>query len=379
MLTYAQLAELERAARDTLVLNAYVDATELDGVARRSWRPTLANAVVARRKSLADAPHAERTAFDRAAERLEAQAKELSDDMDGFAGWVAFVTADDTLYAGPTTLAPGAGLEWRKGIATAPYVRLLRDDPAVTVALVDIRSADLYRWEAGTLHRAERIQAHAHVGRAGHMGDAPHQGFHTGTRGMTLTDAAQRAVEAGVDRMVRDVAAQISTIGHPAGWIVLVGNRTVALDTMKHLSKAEQKRALYVAGVATDAPPDSEIARAAVEGRAQLEAARDIARVVDLVERAAARDRGVLGYDRTMEALATGAARDVLMTADFFDREPERSEALMLAVLANGAHVIVVEGEGAARLEAECDGIGATLRFRARAGSAKSGASAAAV
>lgn len=369
MLSYAQLAELERRTRESLVLNVYIDATELDGVARRSWRHTLANAVVATRKSLADAPHAERTAFDRAAERLEARTMALSDDMDGAPGWVAFATADEILYAGPTTTVPAASLVWRKGIAMVPYVRLLRDEPTVTVAQVDVRKADIYRWVAGTLHRVERVQAHAHVGRAGHMGDAPHPGFHSGTRGTTLTDAAQRAMDAGVDRMVRDVAAQIGTTGLPGGWIILVGNRTVALDTIKHLTKGEQKCAVYVPGLAADAA-EPEIAHAAAEGRAQLQTAHEVARVVDLIERAAASDRAVLGYTRTLEALAAGAAREVLVTGDFFARETDRAEALMLAVLANGAHLVEVGGEGAARLDAECEGVGATLRFRTQPGRA---------
>ncbi len=372
MLTYAQLADLERASRDTPVLSAYVDATELDAVARRAWRHSLAGAVVAARKAMAEAPHAERTAYDRAADRLEAQARALSDDLGGAHGWVAFVTADDVRYAGPTAMAPAAALLWRRGIATAPYLRLLRDDPAVAMAVVDVRSADLYRWARGTLVRGERLHAYAHVRRAGHMGDSPHQGFHPGTRGMTLTDAAQRAVDAGADRLVREVAAELDATGRAADWIVVAGNREVALDAIKHLSKGAQKRALYVPGLAAEAT-DAEIARAAAEGGAELERAREVERVAELLDRAAARGRGVLGYEPTAQALASGAAREVLVTGGFFERAPERAEALMLAVLANGARVVEVAGEAAARLDAECEGVGAALRYRARSGAAKVG------
>jgi len=370
MLSYSRLATLERDTRDALVLNAYIDATELDSVARRAWRKTLADGVTAVRKSLADAPHAERKAFDEAAARLEAQAADLNDDLDGAPGWAGFITASDVVYGGPTTVAPSSSLVWRRGVATAPYLRLIRDDASVILALVDTRVADVYRWTAGDPERVDRIQAHAHVGRAAHMGDAPVAGFHSGTRGTTLTDAAQRAVDVGRERMVRDVAEQLETLARPAGWIVVAGNRTVAMDTMKHLGKAASKRAIYLGGLGTEASIP-EIARAAAEGRETLGSAQERDRVNDLIDRAAGRHRGVLGFQRTLDALGTGAARDVSVTAALFAERPDDAETLALAVLIHGARLHEVSGDAAARLDAECDGVAASLRFPSRTGRAK--------
>ncbi len=372
MLTYSQLAKLERSARARHVLHAYVDPTELDAVARRAWRKTLANAVVAQRKALSGAPHAERNEFDKAAELLEKLTGELRDDVDGAAGWAAFITADGLLHAGPTYRAPPTSLTWRTGIAAAPYMRLFQGPADVIVALVDARSTDLYRVSGRGVERVGHVNAHAHVGRAAHMGDSAREGFHTGTRGTALADAAHRALEVGRERMLHDVANELEGLARPNGWIVIAGTRSNAHDAIKHLGKAAQKRALYVPGPGMDAS-EAEIATAAVEGRHQLETEHEKARVTEIVDRAVGRGRAVVGLEATVGALATGAAREVLATPRFLDERPEDAEAVALDVLTHGSRLVEVRGEAGERLDAEAGGIAAALRFPSRAGRVAAG------
>ncbi len=367
MLTYSQLAELERAARDRYVLHAYVDPTELDAVARRAWRRSLANAIVAQRKALSDTPHPERNEFDKAVVLLERLIGELGDDLDGAQGWVAFLTADQVLHAGPTHRAPGTSLAWRTGIATAPYLRVSQPMADVLVAIIDARSTDLYRSTARGLERVEHVKAHAHVGRAAHMGDSSREGFHTGTRGTALTDAAQRALEVGRERMLHDVAGELEGLARPGSWILIGGTRNNASDAIKHLGKAAQKRALHVPGLSMDAS-EAEIAEAAAAGRRQLEGEHASARVADLVNRAAGRGRAVVGFAAVVEALRAGAAREVLASPRFFDEHPADAEALALDVLVHGARLIEVAGEAGERLDADGGGVAATLRFPSRTG-----------
>ncbi len=378
MLTYAQLAKLESAARDQHVLNVYVNPAELDAVSRRSWRRTLTGAIDAGRKAIADAPHAERTAFDRAATRVQELTGGLADDLGGAFGWAAFVTADETLEAGVTSRPPRTGVHWRQGIAVAPYLRLFEDDAPVIVAVVDARRTDVYRWNGRDVDRVERVHAHAHLGRAVHMGEAPQQGFHSGTRGTTLTDAAQHALDAGRERMLHDVAEQLETLARPRGWMVFAGIRTTVNDAIKHLGKAAQKRALYLPGLSTDAS-EPEIARAAAEGRQRLEGGRAEGRVAELIDRAAGRGRAVVGFAATLEALRTGAARDVLVTPAFLDGRPEDAEAVGLETLTHGARLSEIAGTAAERLDGEAEGIAATLRFPGRTQPAGAGLASAAV
>lgn len=365
MLTYSQLAKLERSARGYHVLHVYVDPTELDAVARRAWRKTLAGAVVAQRKALGGAPHAERNEFDKAAELLEKLTRELSDDVDGAAGWAAFLTADRSLHAGPTHRAPRTSLAWRIGISAAPYMRLFQGPADVIVALVDARSTDIYRLSGRDVERVGHVNAHAHVGRAAHMGDSAREGFHTGTRGTALADAAQRALEVGRERMLHDVANELEALARPSGWIVIAGTRSNAHDAIKHLGKAAQKRTVYVPGPGMDAS-EADIAAAATEGRHQLEIEHETARVTDIVDRAVGRGRAVVGLEPTRAALETGAARDVLATPRFFDERPDEAEAVALDVLAHGARLVEVTGQAAERLDAEAGGIAAALRFPSR-------------
>lgn len=367
MLTYAQLAKLAHDVQDRHVLNVFVDATELDAVARRAWRRTLASGITATRKAIADAPHAERQAFEKAAKLVTRQAKELSDDLDAAPGWVAFVTEDEIVYAGPVFRAPRASVSWRRGIATAPYLRLHDGDGGVIVAVIETRATDLYRWNGRDVEQLGRVSAHAHVGRAAQMGDAPREGFHTGTRGTALTDAAQRALEVGRERMLHDVAQQLEGLARPSSWIVMAGIRTTVNEAIKHLSSAARKRTLYVSGLGSDAS-EVDIARAAGEGRQQLQRQHELDRVTDLIERAVGRGRGVLGFKPTMEALDTGAARDVLVSPRFLEDRPADAESVALAVLANGARLAEVGDDAAVRLDSDAEGIAATLRFPSRNG-----------
>lgn len=375
MLTYSRLAALYAATGDRHVLNVYVDATALDSVARRSWRRMLAAGIVAARKALADAPHGERAEFERAADRVVTQAAELPDDLDGAPGWAAFVAPDEVLYAGPTHKAPRPSVAWRLGIAPAAYLRLIDADGDVIVAMVDTRSTDLYRWNGRELAHLERIRAHAHMARAAHMGDGPSPGFHAGTKGTTLTDAAHRALEVGAERMQHEVAVRLEELARPSGWIVLTGIHATVSDTMRHLGKAAVKRAIYVSGVEGAGSP-ADLAGAAADGRRRLVREREAARVVDLLDRAAGRGRAVTGLAATRSALLAGAVREVLVTPSFLERAP--ADAVAAEVLTHGARLTALSDDAAARLDAESDGIAAVLRFPSRSASGVAGLSMAA-
>lgn len=367
MLTYSQFADLERSSRDRHVLHAYVDSGELDAVARRVWRKTLAAGIAAARKSVASAPHAERAEFEQAAGRLAEVARQLPDDLDGAPGWAVFATADGVLRAGPTLRAPAACVGWRLGISAAPYLRALQAPADVLLALIDARTADLYRLRGAAVERVGRINAHAHVGRATHMGDAAREGFHSGTRGTTLADAAHRALEVGRERMLHEVAQELEGLARPSGWIVVAGTRTNAHDAIKRLGRAAQKRATYMPGLSVDAS-EAEIATVAAEGRRRLSAERELARVDDLLDRAIGRARAVVGLEAVRGAIRSGAARDVLITPAFFASHGEEAESVALDLLSHGARLSEIGGEAATRLDAEGGGIAATLRFPSRVG-----------
>ena len=376
MLTYSQFANLERSARDRHVLHAYIDAGELDAVARRAWRKTLAAGIAAARKTVASASHAERAEFEQATGRLAEVTRQLPDDLEGAPGWAALVTADGVLQAGPTLRAPEAYVGWRLGIAAAPYLRALQGPADVILALIDARTADLYRLHGGGVERVGRINAHAHVGRAAHMGDVAREGFHSGTRGTTLTDAAQRALEVGRERMLHEVAQELEGLARPSGWIVVAGTRTNANDAIKRLGRAAQKRATYMSGLSADAS-EAEIATAAAEGRRRLSSEREVARVAELLDRAIGRARAVVGLEEVRGAIRSGAARDVLITPAYFETHGDEAESVALDLLSHGARLSEVGGEAATRLDAEGGGIAATLRFPSRVGRVGAGLAAA--
>jgi hypothetical protein len=148
MLTPTQLRDFVRALEGTRVLTIYRDARVTDPAMRHAWRPALASALRPIRASITDG--SERAEFDRAAAFLSDPIPAL-DGVWGAPGWVAFLTASGPLYTGDLPVRPPAHIVWRDGPAIAPYLRALKQQRPVIVALVDSRSARIYRYARGTL------------------------------------------------------------------------------------------------------------------------------------------------------------------------------------------------------------------------------------
>jgi hypothetical protein len=361
MLTHRQLAELAEAAQDVHVLNVYASLRETDAVARRAWREHQVREIGRIRKQLATAPHGERAEFDRCAERLAALAAEVNDEGEP-RGWVALISAERALYSETIDPAPTPLVEWRMGVAVAPYARLLRSDRPLILAMVDSRSAKLYSCAGGRLAHVDSIHAHTHTVEAVHMGNAPREHFHSGTRGETTRDAAQHAEQSGREHLLRHLTERLGELAGAKGWIVLGGTPMASLAALNELPAQLQRRVIIGEGLSIEAT-EAEMLTAAAKSELKLRSAEERSSVAEIVERSAAGGRAVLHLAPTLHAIEEGAAQLVLVTPGFGLNQPDDAELLTRAALTHGAEVVELSPSAAAALEQSGAEVGALLRY----------------
>lgn len=361
MLTYAELVELERSLRGERVLSVYVDGSAPDPAAKHAWRRVLDDAVRGIGRGLAGAPHDEREAFRRAASLLEAELAATSGAL-GAPGWAAFITAEGVRTAGPLPTHIPSLVRWERGARVAPYVRALEQQRPVVVAVVDTREARLYRYREGALEALDTLRAHAAVGPFDHMGDVPREHFHTGTRGSTGTDAAERELRVGTERMLAELAGRLTVLGGDDAWIVLGGTPQAAKAALATLPGAAAARATVLPSLGVWAS-EAEIRRLAAEGATVLREAREGAMLADLLERKGARGNGAVGASAVLHALDAGAVQELLLSTQFLERHAADAELAVRAALGQRSSVEVAGGAAAERLDREAGGIVARLRF----------------
>lgn len=362
MLTQAELHQLLRELSDASVLSVYVDLRAEDPAMRHAWRPTLLAAVRQTRGAIAD--EADRAAVDRAAALVD-EMLSGSDDLHRSPGWVAFVTADGVHHQSGLPVHPGTSAVWRRGPHVGPYLRALKQHRPVIVAMVESRSARLYRYAQRQL---ELLEEHStsldEAGGAERItGPATRAGAAPVARGAVGTDAAQRRRTAAFQRMIVTVADRIVHLASDDAWVLVGGTPSWAPQAAAALPPAFTNRTLVSATLDHDAT-DADIALEAKRAASQLRATWGTATVEQLVEQANGQARAAVGTDAVRRSLEAHAV-DLLVLSPGFTREGgAESEDLLRLALAQGADVEVLSEPAGSHLDRAAGGIAARLRFR---------------
>jgi hypothetical protein len=343
------------------VLSVYIDGSAADPAEQRSWRIQLDHSLDKIRHSLDRTLPGEEDRLEKCLGLLSSALAGLDPSI-GAPGWAAFVTSDRmhesaALSSGTPTLA-----KWRTGAYLAPYFRALKDNRQAVVIVADATEATIYVNRAGMLERKDKIHAHHPVDPPQHMGTPPLPGFHTGTRGPTGHDMAQRALLKGRDRMLADTAARVAELADGDPWIVLGGIKKVTSQLEGELASIAPHRVITVASLDVHAS-ESAIVVAARAGAAELRDAADAKRISEIAGAAAAHGLGAVGAAATKYALEQACVRDLYVTDRYLGRYERDAEDAVRAALDQDAVVEEVSGKAAELLDAE-GGIAAGLRFR---------------
>lgn len=358
MLTHGELVTLERSLRGTRVLSVYLDGAGTDPAVQHAWRVRLDHELSGIRARLAGASREEREQFAACLELLEGLLQGESIRA-GAPGWVAFITPEGVRHAGPM-LAPMPVLaKWGHGACITPYLRAIKASRPAIVAVVDGRKATLYRYQTGSLEVVTTLHAHHDTPALSHMGDAPRAGFHTGTRGLTGRDAAQRARLAGMIRMIAELADRVTALAGDDGWILLGGIPRVVAHAARALGPVAS-RVMTLESVDVHATP-AQVAEAAKRGAAALQDAWDARQLEELASNAGT--TGVLGPEATERALQLATVRSLYLSEHYVaEHDREAQEALRRAL---DQHAAIEEvSRAAAHWLDEHGGIAARLRYR---------------
>ena len=363
MLNHEELGRLTRTLRDRKILSIYLDTAARDPAQKHAWRTQLDDEIRRLRDGNSPAPAGDRSAFDRAV-RLLAGARESAACS---RTWVGFACADEVHHSEALPVRTPTLVAWGMGPRIAPYLAALRQRHPVILAEVNAEGARLYRYAEGTLERLEQLRAHVVIEAQHHMGSMPRRGFHTGTRGSTGTDAAQRELREGTRRMLRELAQRLTILAGADAWIIIGGTPLPARAARAALPKSLTTRALIIPEMHIWAS-DAQIRECAESGATALQDARDLAAVSYAVRQSeTGRGRGVAGPEATLRALDIGAVEKLYLSERFVELSPETGDDAVRSALEHGALPEMVHGAAANRLDHFAEGMAARLRYPATA------------
>lgn len=363
MLTATDLVQLERGLRAENVLSVYIDGTATDPARASEWRTRIDDEIDRIRSMVADSSRGERVAFAQAVRALE-RALGPGGSGVGAAGFALFITEDGVWRAEALPVAIATGVRWGRGAWLGPALRAVKAARPAIVAIVDSRTARLFRYQSGVVERLETLRAQTHIEPPVHMGEPPRPGFHAGTRGRTGTDAAMRERRAARAKLMREVAERVARHAGADGWILFGGTTTPAHEALAALPATLARRAMVMPElhVRSTVP---EIGALAGHGAATLRRNADLESVRGALERAGARGRASVRMEPTRAALDATAVRSLFLTRRFLDDHREDGEEIVRRAIVQHASIELVSGDAAELLDTAAEGIGALLRYPA--------------
>jgi hypothetical protein len=365
LLTTSDLVAIAQRHDGVKTLSAYVavprDAIDPVGHARISLR----NGIASAREVLgASSTHDERGEFDACAERL-LMAVESGEPRLGGCTWVGFAVTGGDMY---TVVVPAElpaqipeFVVWDAGLRVAPYFVL--DPPATAIlALIDHERAAFFSLGVSEgLQEITRFRTKAKVEVGAHTSAPPRVAFHPGTHGTPAADSAARQASSAYGRHRARIVDQIVALADSKR-ILLGGVSDAVMHVASALPAAIRPHTTIAPSLHfTSTVPEMRDAVAAIERAENAEAERLV--VDDVLSRARASRRGVLGEGPVHVALAQRAVDTLAMSARMIAEDPAACERIIREAVLQHAEIHVVHNAAATVLDAHAAGIAAGLRF----------------
>ena len=364
MLSRDQLEELYRGLQEEKVLTAYVDGVGKDPALRKVWRRRLSHELEREEHRLNKEEPEEIDAFKAAEERLM---REL-DDFEAFLpgkGWVGFVAPEGVRHAESLPVQVPNLVRWASGPKVAPYIRGLKQLRPMAIALVDSRRSRIFLYREGVVEEVEDLRADTFLGDLTDGAASQRAGHHSGSRGETATDAAQKLLEQGASRMLRRVKDVCTDLIKPDGFLLLGGDKEAVALLRPMLPRKLDERILENPSLYVEMSlPD--VKSAAAEGASTLAKYRQNSLLDQIAEQAYSGGNGSLGLEETVRALQEGRVDILALSRSFVEVNADLADECVCDAFHQGADVRVFSGDPADRLDAEGGGIGARLRYRWR-------------
>ena len=359
MLTREGLRQLRDALRRRHVLSVYLDGRVSDPAKRRVWRAWLTSALTAARHG-AEGSVGEAAVFDACCNHLEARLQPIAGAL-GAQGFVAFISEEGVALAEDLPVPIPNMVQWSVGPWVSPYIHAQKELRPALLAIVGTNAIRIYRYALGSLVPLERLHAHTRIDEAAHMGSMPRPTFHTGTRGETAKDAAQRARNAGTRRMIHELNDRLAHHASSDEWILIGGTHGSAALAMTLLAEGLQQRATIVSRLNLTTPT-SMLRRTAATAARKLRRVADDLIVQRSIEDSARHGLGAVGESSTQTALGLDAVQQLLFTSRYMSEHPQACERMTRRALDEGATIEHVAGAAEDHLD-QVGGVAAVLRF----------------
>jgi len=360
MLNHDTLSDLYEHTREHRVLSVYIDGEQHDPAERRVWRTRLEQALSECRSALEGNGRAELTEFDAAHEKLLARLRDFSSFMPE-RGWVGFVTSDDVVYADTVPVPMPDLVVWEEGLRVAPYVRALKQERPVVIALADRHHARVFVYREGEIEEVEEFSAGAEIDDLSDTQTARRSGERSGTRG-NATDDAQRQVELKAEALIDRTVGRVAGLAENTGLVVVGGTRETGKRLLHALPDGFEARALEVGSLHLEMT-HPELKAQAESAASELTQRLQNELVGRLLDRARSGGKGVLGEEETARALLERKVDTLVLSRTFLSGRPDRSDHMVGTAFEQRADVEEISGPGAERLDEEAGGAGALLRW----------------
>jgi hypothetical protein len=361
MLKRDELVDLYRRFRQERILSVYLDGNATDFAERKSWRKRLEiQATEAGRRANGAGPEDE-AAFGRALQRIEGALA----DFDSFLpdrGWVGFATPDDLIYGEGVRVPMPDLVRWEDGLRVAPYVRALKQDRLVLTVLVDSRRARLLEYRGGEMVEPWNLNAETFLGDLTDVNMSKRPTGRSGVRGKTGTDAAQRFLGVGSERMMKKLAEALTERLGTEGHLVVGGTDEAVSLLREHLPQTLHDRVIHPHTLRVEMS-DAEVRDALEAAASELTQSLQLQLLDEVVNQAKSGGRGALGSEPVEKALKEGRVDTLLVSRNLLRAKPDHADHLVGAAFEAHGEVEELSGEGADRLDQEGGGVAARLRY----------------
>ena len=239
-----------KAHRGHPVLSVYVGGGLADVAEQHSWLVPLRHALrrawaAAQEGPLAGVAEGDAAAFAACEVEVLAALPEPRAIHDAGA-WCAFAAVpapgDVVLFSAALPRAVPTQVRWQAGAVVLPYLAAAPEGQVLVLQL-ERDQGRLVRLDGDHVTELARDAVELELGAAAHMGDTPRQGFHTGTRGETLTDLAQRRLREARQQLLGGLLARTVAALDPAGVVVVGGAEEVGRHALTLLPEGVAARA----------------------------------------------------------------------------------------------------------------------------------------
>ncbi len=360
MAVSTQYIDYVRDHQQTPVLSVYLEGGLTDPAAMRAWLVTLREAVSTERKRVEARPAVERTHFEEAVGRMY-DALPSHEVVHNAGAWCYLGAANGDVLATLLPMPVTTTVTWQRGVVILPFLAAHRTD-RVFVLQIDHDRMHLHQCVNGELQTLEELEATIGVGAGDHMGDASGVGYHSGTRGATLTDQLQRRKSDARSRMASAAYQRVTTLLQTPSLMVIGGANDVVRHFVAELPEAIGDRVIAAEDLRMHTPP-SEIIQLTHEAREELLAERQVRWFARLREQAYDDQHAALGPRAAQRATTVGAVDQLMLTEHYRQRHPAEAETMALATLLHGGTVTLASSTVADEMDRDAGGVAARLRY----------------